>query len=121
MSVPACGGHPMLNRVFRTRSRTFAAPIAVGTIDQALLSIIRARHAWMRAAFHSRHLLVVVKSLLHPSRYAVEDRTWLDQQLLSIFGLSWSFRTGLALGLEQLTERQSDARLAGFRPQHFYP
>jgi CRISPR-associated endonuclease/helicase Cas3 len=39
--------------------RTFAAPIAVGTIDQALLSIIRSRHAWMRAAFLSRHLLVV--------------------------------------------------------------
>ena len=39
--------------------RTFAAPIAVGTIDQALLSIVRARHAWMRAAFLSRHLLVV--------------------------------------------------------------
>jgi hypothetical protein len=39
--------------------RTFAAPMAVGTIDQALLSIIRARHAWMRAAFLSRHLLVV--------------------------------------------------------------
>jgi CRISPR-associated endonuclease/helicase Cas3 len=39
--------------------RTFAAPIAVGTIDQALLSIVRARHAWMRAAFLARHLLVV--------------------------------------------------------------
>jgi CRISPR-associated endonuclease/helicase Cas3 len=39
--------------------RTFAAPIAIGTIDQALLSIVRARHAWMRAAFLSRHLLVV--------------------------------------------------------------
>jgi CRISPR-associated endonuclease/helicase Cas3 len=39
--------------------RTFAAPIAVGTIDQALLSIVRARHAWMRAAFLSRHLLIV--------------------------------------------------------------
>jgi CRISPR-associated endonuclease/helicase Cas3 len=39
--------------------RTFAAPIAVGTIDQALLSIVRARHAWMRSAFLSRHLLVV--------------------------------------------------------------
>jgi hypothetical protein len=39
--------------------RTFAAPIAVGTIDQALLSIVLARHAWMRAAFLSRHLLVV--------------------------------------------------------------
>jgi CRISPR-associated endonuclease/helicase Cas3 len=39
--------------------RTFAAPIAIGTIDQALLSILRSRHAWMRAAFLSRHLLVV--------------------------------------------------------------
>ncbi len=39
--------------------RTFAAPIAIGTIDQALLSILRSRHAWMRAAFVSRHLLVV--------------------------------------------------------------
>jgi CRISPR-associated endonuclease/helicase Cas3 len=39
--------------------RTFAAPIAVGTIDQALLSILRSRHAWMRAAFLSRHLIVV--------------------------------------------------------------
>jgi CRISPR-associated endonuclease/helicase Cas3 len=39
--------------------RAFAAPVAVGTIDQALLSILRARHAWMRAAFLSRHLLVI--------------------------------------------------------------
>lgn len=39
--------------------RTFAAPIAVGTIDQALLSILKSRHAWMRAALLSRHLLVV--------------------------------------------------------------
>jgi CRISPR-associated endonuclease/helicase Cas3 len=39
--------------------RTFAAPIAVGTIDQALLSILKSRHAWMRAAFLSRQLLVV--------------------------------------------------------------
>jgi CRISPR-associated endonuclease/helicase Cas3 len=39
--------------------RAFAAPIAVGTIDQALLSILRSRHAWMRAAFLSRLLLVV--------------------------------------------------------------
>jgi CRISPR-associated endonuclease/helicase Cas3 len=39
--------------------RVFAAPIAVGTIDQALLSAIKSRHSWMRAAFLSRHLLVV--------------------------------------------------------------
>lgn len=39
--------------------RVFAAPIAVGTIDQALLSDIRTRHAWLRAALLSRHLLVI--------------------------------------------------------------
>jgi CRISPR-associated endonuclease/helicase Cas3 len=201
--------------------RTFAAPIAIGTIDQALLSILRSRHAWMRAAFLSRHLLVVdevhasdpymaalarglierhlslggralamsatlgetalailldrarrpideaiaapypvircgsrdhelpqapgrtidvivepferaasrarraatdgqsvlwirstvsdavadfqsfdasgINSLLHHSRYAVEDRTWLDQQLLSIFGLNGNRRSIIAV------------------------
>src|SRR5262249_28110213 len=41
--------------------RAFAAPIAIGTIDQALLSILRSRHAWMRAPFLARHLLVVVE------------------------------------------------------------
>jgi CRISPR-associated endonuclease/helicase Cas3 len=39
--------------------RVFAAPVAVGTIDQALLSVLRTKHAWMRAAFLSRHLLVI--------------------------------------------------------------
>ena len=39
--------------------RVFAAPVAVGTIDQALLSAVRTKHAWMRAAMLMRHLLVV--------------------------------------------------------------
>ncbi len=39
--------------------RFLAAPIAVGTVDQALLSTIRVRHAQMRGAALSRHLLVV--------------------------------------------------------------
>ena len=39
--------------------RVMAAPIAVGTIDQAMLSVLRARHAWMRHAALSRHLLVI--------------------------------------------------------------
>ena len=39
--------------------RVFAAPIAVGTIDQALLSAVRTKHAWMRAAMLTRHLIVV--------------------------------------------------------------
>lgn len=39
--------------------RVLAAPIAVGTIDQAMLSALRVRHAWMRHAALSRHLLVI--------------------------------------------------------------
>lgn len=39
--------------------RFLAASIAVGTVDQALLSAIRVRHAQMRGAALSRHLLVV--------------------------------------------------------------
>ena len=39
--------------------RFLAAPIAVGTIDQALLGAVRVKHAHMRAAALLRHLLVV--------------------------------------------------------------
>lgn len=39
--------------------RFLAAPIAVGTIDQALLGAVRVRHAQMRSASLSRSLLVV--------------------------------------------------------------
>jgi CRISPR-associated endonuclease/helicase Cas3 len=55
-SVP---DYPVETWAVAAPKRTFAAPIAIGTIDQALLSILRSRHAWMRAAFLSRHLLVV--------------------------------------------------------------
>ena len=37
----------------------FAAPVAIGTIDQAMLSILRVRHSWLRAACLSRQLLVI--------------------------------------------------------------
>ena len=39
--------------------RVMSAPIAVGTVDQAMLSSLRTRHAWMRGAALSRHLLVI--------------------------------------------------------------
>jgi len=39
--------------------RTLTAPIAVGTIDQAMLAALRTRHAWMRHAALSRNLLVI--------------------------------------------------------------
>ncbi len=39
--------------------RFLAAPVAVGTIDQALLSVLQVRHAHLRSACLDRHLLVV--------------------------------------------------------------
>ncbi len=39
--------------------RVMGAPIAVGTIDQAMLSQLRARHSWLRAWCLARHLLVI--------------------------------------------------------------
>ena len=39
--------------------RFLAAPIAVGTVDQALLGAVRVKHAHMRGAALLRHLLVV--------------------------------------------------------------
>lgn len=42
-----------------TPKRFLAAPIAIGTIDQALLGILKVRHAHMRLALLARSLLVV--------------------------------------------------------------
>jgi CRISPR-associated endonuclease/helicase Cas3 len=39
--------------------RVMGAPVAVGTIDQALLSVLRVRHSWLRSWCLSRHLLVI--------------------------------------------------------------
>ncbi len=39
--------------------RIMFAPAIVGTIDQAMLSVMRTRHAWMRHAALSRHLLII--------------------------------------------------------------
>ncbi|MFM2004778.1 MAG: CRISPR-associated helicase Cas3, partial [Pseudomonadota bacterium] len=39
--------------------RVMFAPAIVGTIDQAMLSVMRTKHAWMRHAALSRHLLIV--------------------------------------------------------------
>lgn len=39
--------------------RTMFAPAIVGTIDQAMLSVMRTKHAWMRHAALSRHLLII--------------------------------------------------------------
>jgi CRISPR-associated endonuclease/helicase Cas3 len=59
LDVDARPDYPPETWAVAAPKRVFAAPIAVGTIDQALLSDIRTRHAWLRAALLSRHLLVI--------------------------------------------------------------
>lgn len=54
--------------------RFLAAQIAVGTIDQALLSNLQVRHAHLRSAALLRHLLVVDE--VHASARAGIDLTW---------------------------------------------
>ncbi|WP_022835516.1 CRISPR-associated helicase/endonuclease Cas3 [Salisaeta longa] len=64
-----------------TSKRYLAAPIAVGTIDQVLLSALQASHAHMRAAALLRHFLVIDE--VHASDVymtAVTDRV-LDRHL----------------------------------------
>jgi CRISPR-associated endonuclease/helicase Cas3 len=60
--------------------RFMAAPIVVGTIDQALLGVLRVDHAHLRAASLLRHLLVVDE--VHASDPYM---TVLLERLLSIF------------------------------------
>ena len=48
-----------------------------------------------------------VKSLLHHSRYAVQDRSWLDEQLLSIFRLNGN-RGGVIAVTTQTAEQSLD-------------
>lgn len=64
-----------------TSKRYLAAPIAVGTIDQVLLSALQASHAHMRAAALLRHFLVIDE--VHASDVymtAITDQV-LDQHL----------------------------------------
>ena len=39
--------------------KTQSAPVAIGSIDQALLSQVKNRHAWMRSLWLARHLLII--------------------------------------------------------------
>lgn len=39
--------------------KTGIAPVAVGTVDQALLAILRVRHSWARRAMDARSVLVI--------------------------------------------------------------
>lgn len=85
--------------------KVFAAPVAVGTIDQALLSAIKTKHAWMRAAMLSRHLLVVDE--VHASdSYMASLTKALIARHLRLGG--YAFAMSATLGETALAELQND-------------
>ena len=96
--------------------RFLAAPIAVGTIDQALLGAIAVKHAQMRSACLSRSLLVVDE--VHASDTFMEKLlgTLLDQHraaggeaLLLSATLGAAARTRLLLGSGRAAKRAQPA------------
>lgn len=91
--------------------RAFAAPISVGTIDQALLSVLRSKHAWMRAAFLARHLLVIDEVHASDAYMASLTNALVERQLaLGGYVLAMSATLGeTALALLQRRERLAPA------------
>lgn len=75
--------------------RFLAAPIAVGTVDQALLSVLQVKHALMRSVSLDRHLLVVDE--VHASDTYMRD---ILQSLLRrhAAGGGWSLLLSATLG-----------------------
>lgn len=62
-----------------------AAPVAVGTIDQAFMSVLQVKHAHMRSAALSRHLLVIDE--VHSSDiYMTELQTKVVENQLAVGG-----------------------------------
>jgi CRISPR-associated endonuclease/helicase Cas3 len=83
-SVQWTDGTPEEKRLARWASeqpkRYAAAAFAVGTIDQALLGVLRVKHAHLRAACLVRHLLVVDE--VHASDPYMR---WLVERLVGLF------------------------------------
>ena len=57
--LTASAGVARLNEATKARLCVFAAQVAVGTVDQAMMSALQVRHSHMRAACLARNLLVV--------------------------------------------------------------
>lgn len=96
--------------------RFLAAPIAVGTIDQALLGAVKARHAQMRSACLARSLLVVDEvhaSDVYMERLLVnlidQHRAAGGEALLLSATLGAAARTRLLLGAGRPAQRATPA------------
>ena len=97
--------------------RVMSAPIAVGTIDQAMLSQLRTRHSWLRAWCLARQLLVIDE--VHASDpYMSEIVTRLVDEHLSLGGYALLMSATLGETLRAKLERRQrlDVATAIARP-----
>ena len=90
--------------------RVMAAPIAVGTIDQAMLSQLRTKHSWLRAWCLARQLLVIDE--VHASDpYMSEIITHLVNEHLALGGYALLMSATLGEALRAKLERRPRARI----------
>ena len=91
--------------------RVMAAPIAVGTIDQAMLSQLRTKHSWLRAWCLARQLLVIDE--VHASDpYMSEIITHLVHEHLALGGYALLMSATLGEALRAKLERRPRATIA---------
>jgi CRISPR-associated endonuclease/helicase Cas3 len=91
--------------------RVMGAPIAVGTIDQAMLSQLRARHSWLRAWCLARQLLVIDE--VHASDpYMSEIVTRLVEEHLALGGYALLMSATLGETLRAKLERRQRIDIA---------
>jgi CRISPR-associated endonuclease/helicase Cas3 len=86
--------------------RVMGAPIAVGTIDQAMLSQLRTRHSWLRAWCLARQLLVIDE--VHASdSYMSEIVTRLVDEHLAVGGYALLMSATLGEALRSKLEHRA--------------
>src|ERR1019366_1152929 len=91
--------------------RVMAAPIAVGTIDQAMLSQLRTRHSCLRAWCVARQLLVIDE--VHASDpYVSEIITRLVSEHLALGGHALLMSATLGETLRAKLERRPRVEIA---------
>src|SRR5258706_2431550 len=91
--------------------RVMAAPVAVGTIDQAMLSQMRTKHSWLRAWCLARQLLVIDE--VHASDpYMSEIITHLVNEHLALGGYALLMSATLGEALRAKLERRTRVEVA---------
>jgi CRISPR-associated endonuclease/helicase Cas3 len=98
--------------------RVMGAPVAIGTIDQAMLSQLRARHSWLRAWCLARHLLVIDE--VHASdRYMSEIIARLVNEHLALGGYVLLMSATLGETLRAKLERRQRLDVPSAGAMHY--